>query len=1516
MASSTPIYKAYVGVIPTAKGFGKNLEGELSNANLQGAANRVGDRAGRTLGSRLTGAFKSALKIGSVITAAVGAAAVGGGISRQLNIEDAQKKLQALGHDAENIETIMVSALDSVKGTAYGLDSAATQAAGAVAAGVKPGKELTSYLKLTADAATIAGVSMDEMGFVMNKVQTGQQAYTEDLNMLADRGIPIFQWLQEEYGVTAEELKKMVSDGKVDAETYFKVIEENIGGAALKSGETTRGAFKNMLAALSRVGVSLTAGFFPLLREGFVGATAVLDAIGPKLEEVFTPMWEVLQPLFSSAISEMSGGLSDWITNLDVSGIAGFFEEGARGVLAFVEAWKANDGTVTSSGFPGFMERLANIARGVWDELTGGIKAFGAAWEANDGDITSSGFPGFMEQAAYWIRQVFDAFKNADYSGFGAFFKSLSDIKLPDLSGVADAGGDALGSIGESLGKIMEASPGIIAGLLGVLSDVLGFLGNNMELIAPLIVPLVGAFIAWKAASRAQAAAQIAVNAAQIKALPLTATNTGLTLANTLAVKSLNTEQLAAIGAQQGRAAATNATSVATTRATIAEKARTVATKLGTVASKAAAVATKLFGAAIKFATGPIGLIIIAVTALVAGLIWFFTQTELGQKIWAKVWGAIKAAAGAVADWFMGTVVPLLLSAWDMIVAGALWLYDNVIKKAWDGIKVGIQATADWIMNSLVPWLVSAWDAISAGAVWLYENVIKPVWTGIKTAIAIAVTAVLLYIDLLKWYFNNVIAPVAIWLYEKVIKPAWEGIKTAIGAVVNWFQDTAWPALKAAIDWVANAFTWLNDNVIQPVWSWIKSAIEAVVNWFQNTAWPLIEMVIGWLKMSFEGWKIIAQVVWNAVLTAISAVVSWFQNTAWPIISAVIDWIKAGFNTMKDAIKYAWDWVRNRIINPVIVWFRGTAWPIISSVIDSIKSGFDKMKDAIKYAWDWVRYKIIAPVANWFRGTIQPLFSEVTGGIEDSFNQLKDAVQEAWNGIRDTAKAPVKFLVETIVRDGIIKKYNEVANGVFGLDKVDTSKFTVGWRKGGILPGYTPMHRGDDVLTPMRSGEGVMVSEGLRDSRSRRAFLAANEAAKRGRSFADFMEQGYAGGGLVKLASPFRGSYPRGDGFGARGGRHKGIDWPIPSGTALLAVAGGSASRTWNPSAGKKLNLNIGNGLVAGYHHLSRYGVASGATVNTGQTIGYVGSTGRSSGPHLHFSLKKDGRYVDPAPYLGAGGAAGSGDDGSWWNPFEGLWESLKDKVREGVGDSVFGDMLFEVPKKIIDGAVDWATEKLSQIGDWASDKIDDAGGYARWSPVATQALTREGQFGPKRLAALMNRMGKESSYDPRAINNWDSNAKKGTPSKGLMQLIDSTFNTYRDKTLTDDIYDPLANIVASIRYTLARYGDLEKGWNRSGGYAMGGIVDHARLMDRGGYLMPGVNHILNKTGGYETVIPRAESEYLRDLATGRIKADSGINYIYSPTQVDLDPQVDRRTRREFESFRDAARKGVRVKTS
>ncbi|MFJ9565551.1 transglycosylase SLT domain-containing protein [Streptomyces fuscichromogenes] len=68
----------------------------------------------------------------------------------------------------------------------------------------------------------------------------------------------------------------------------------------------------------------------------------------------------------------------------------------------------------------------------------------------------------------------------------------------------------------------------------------------------------------------------------------------------------------------------------------------------------------------------------------------------------------------------------------------------------------------------------------------------------------------------------------------------------------------------------------------------------------------------------------------------------------------------------------------------------------------------------------------------------------------------------------------------------------------------------------------------------------------------------------------------------------------------------------------------------------------------------------------------------------------------------------------------------------------------------------------------------------------------------------------RESSGNPRAINLWDSNAAKGIPSKGLLQVIDPTFNTYHVAGTSFDIYDPVANITAACNYAAARYGSID----------------------------------------------------------------------------------------------------------
>nr|DAL71299.1 MAG TPA: minor tail protein [Bacteriophage sp.] len=116
--------------------------------------------------------------------------------------------------------------------------------------------------------------------------------------------------------------------------------------------------------------------------------------------------------------------------------------------------------------------------------------------------------------------------------------------------------------------------------------------------------------------------------------------------------------------------------------------------------------------------------------------------------------------------------------------------------------------------------------------------------------------------------------------------------------------------------------------------------------------------------------------------------------------------------------------------------------------------------------------------------------------------------------------------------------------------------------------------------------------------------------------------------------------------------------------------------------------------------------------------------------------------------------------------------------------------------------------------------------GVEQWRNLAKTALLLTSQYTESNLNALLTQMKHESGGNARAINLWDSNAKKGIPSKGLMQVIDPTFRSYAMAPYNKDIYDPLSNMIASIRYTVSRYGSLYKGWTARGykGYKNGGM--------------------------------------------------------------------------------------------
>ncbi|MEO8508390.1 MAG: M23 family metallopeptidase [Betaproteobacteria bacterium] len=109
------------------------------------------------------------------------------------------------------------------------------------------------------------------------------------------------------------------------------------------------------------------------------------------------------------------------------------------------------------------------------------------------------------------------------------------------------------------------------------------------------------------------------------------------------------------------------------------------------------------------------------------------------------------------------------------------------------------------------------------------------------------------------------------------------------------------------------------------------------------------------------------------------------------------------------------------------------------------------------------------------------------------------------------------------------------------------------------------------------------------------------------------------------------------DPFTGQQSMHEGIDFPAESGTSIVAAASGKVVfADWHPAYGKMLEIDHGNGLVSRYAHTSSLIVKEGDLVLRGQRVATVGSTGRSTGPHLHFEVRLNGAPQNPARFLQA----------------------------------------------------------------------------------------------------------------------------------------------------------------------------------------------------------------------------------------------------------------------------------------
>ncbi len=195
------------------------------------------------------------------------------------------------------------------------------------------------------------------------------------------------------------------------------------------------------------------------------------------------------------------------------------------------------------------------------------------------------------------------------------------------------------------------------------------------------------------------------------------------------------------------------------------------------------------------------------------------------------------------------------------------------------------------------------------------------------------------------------------------------------------------------------------------------------------------------------------------------------------------------------------------------------------------------------------------------------------------------------------------------------------------------------------------------------------------------------------------------------------------------------------------------------------------------------------------------------------------------------------GGIGDWaiWDFFDNAKGLVSKVIEKFISWKDMGGYALDVGKALVTKATGamagWVKGLFSEFGGKSLADYAPSKGVEQWRSTVVQALKMEGQHSAANVKRTLHQMQTESGGNPKAINNWDVNARRGTPSKGLMQVIDPTFKAYARKGYASNIYDPLSNILASVRYAVSRYGTLEKAY-RGVGYEEGiGFPRNMRVM-------------------------------------------------------------------------------------